>query len=142
MTDLVQIEVGDLRFVARLETALAPASCATIRRLLPLTGHLLQARWSGEAAWMPLGDLDVGVGAENPTGRPQPGQLLLHPKGISETEILFPYGQTVFGSKVGGLVGNHCLTIVEGIDQLEELGRRVVWRGAQEIRFSEANKGE
>ncbi len=133
--DLVRIEVGDLRFVARLEGALAPASCAAIRRLLPLTGHLLQARWSGEAAWMPLGDLEVGVGAENPNGRPQPGQLLLYPKGISETEILFPYGQTAFASKFGPLVGNHCLTIVEGIDRLEELGRRVVWRGAQAIRM-------
>jgi len=133
--DLVRIEVGDLVFVAKLETALAPKSCAAIRRLLPLTGHLLQARWSGESAWMPLGDLDVGVGVENPTNRPGPGQLLLHPKDVSETEILFPYGQTAFASKFGALVGNHCLTIVEGMEQLGELGRRVVWQGAQAVRI-------
>lgn len=133
--DLVRIEVGDLRFLARLETKLAPASCAALLRLLPLSGHLLQARWSGEAAWIPLGDLDLGLGAENPTGRPEPGQLLLYPKGISETEILFPYGQAAFASKYGALVGNHCLTIVDGNDRLEELGRRVVWQGAQRIRM-------
>jgi hypothetical protein len=45
---------------------------------------------------MPLGMLDVGVGAENDTQHPMPGQILLHPNGISETEILIPYGQTVF----------------------------------------------
>jgi hypothetical protein len=132
----VIIDVGDLRFVARLETELAPKSCEAIRRLLPLTGHLLQARWSGEAAWMPLGDLDLGIGVENPASRPAPGQLLLYPKGISETEILLPYGQTAFASKFGALVGNRCLTIVEGMDQLSELGWRVVWKGAQPIRLA------
>ena len=108
---------------------------AALLRVLPLSGWLLQARWSGEAAWMPLGGLDVGVGAENDTQRPTPGQVLLHPNGISETEILIPYGATVFGSKAGPLRGNHVMTIVEGGEQLSELGRRVVWHGAQPIRL-------
>lgn len=104
-------------------------------RLLPLSGHLLQARWSGEAAWMPLGDLEAGVGVENATAEPKPGQVLLYPKGISETEMLFPYGTTVFGSKFGRLEGNHVLTIITGLDLLPELGRRVVWEGAQPFRI-------
>jgi hypothetical protein len=135
MTDTVTITVGTLRFVARLERALAPETCAALERALPLEGHLMQARWSGEAAWMPLGDFDFQVGTENATSRPLPGQLLLYPKGISETEILFPYGTTAFASKFGVLEGNHCLTLSGGQEQLVELGRRVVWQGAQPIRF-------
>jgi hypothetical protein len=130
---MVRIRVGDLVFRASLEWERAPLSVAALLGLLPLSGSLLQARWSGEAAWMPLGSLNVGVGAENDTDRPLPGQILLHPNGISETEILIPYGETVFGSKAGPLRGNHVMTIVDGVDRLAELGRRVVWKGAQPI---------
>jgi len=135
---MIRIEVGDLVFQARLERDLAPRTCQALLRLLPLSGSLLQARWSGESAWMPLGDLDIGVGPENITSEPAPGQLLLYPKGVSETEILFPYGTTVFASRFGRLAGNHVLTIVSRSDQLAELGRRVVWLGAQPIRLSPA----
>lgn len=130
---MVRIRVGNLVFRANLEWENAPATCAALLRLLPLSGSLLQARWSGEAAWLPLGSLEVGVGAENDTQRPRPGQILLYPNGISETEILIPYGETVFGSKAGPLSGNHVMTIVEGVEQLPELGRRVLWEGAQPI---------
>lgn len=132
---MIRISVGDLVFTARLERERAPATVAALLRLLPLSGSLLQARWSGEAAWMPLGSLDVGVGAENATQRPKPGEVLLHPTGISETEILIPYGQTFFASKAGPLRGNHVMTIVEGGEQLSELGRRVLWHGAHPIRL-------
>ena len=132
---MVQIVIGDLRFTARLERERAPASVAAFLRLLPLSGSLLQARWSGEAAWMPLGDLDVGVDAENDTHHPVPGQILLHPQGISETEILIPYGETAFASKAGPLYGNHVMTIVDGRERLAELGRRVLWQGAQPVEF-------
>jgi Protein of unknown function (DUF3830) len=135
-TDLIRIEVGDLVFQARLERERAPLTVAALLRLLPLEGSLLQARWSGESAWMPLGDLETGVGPENATGSPEAGQILLYPHGVSETELLFPYGQTAFASKFGPLEGNHVATIVAGGDRLAELGRRVVWEGAQPIRFS------
>jgi hypothetical protein len=81
------------------------------------------------------------VGAENETSRPAPGEILLYPAGISETEILFPYGETRFASKFGELAGNHFLTIVEGRDRLAELGRRVLWKGAQAIEFTAAVNG-
>ena len=35
-------------------------------------------------------------------------------KRESETEILFPYGATLFASTMGQLAGNHFLPIVEG----------------------------
>lgn len=134
----LRITAGPFRFLARLETAKAPDTCAEFVKLLPFRQKLIQARWSGESAWIPLGEMKVGVGEENATGKPSPGQILLYPKGISETEILFPYGETVFASKFGPLSGNHFLTIVEGREQLEALGQKVLWEGAQEIVFAPA----
>jgi uncharacterized protein DUF3830 len=132
----VEIKVGNLRFVARLETEAAPKSCHAFQNMLPLEAQLVQARWSGEAAWIPFGELDLGLGYENATSHPGPGQLLLYPGGLSETEILFPYGATQFGSKMGQLAGNHFATIYEGNDRLKDLGELVLWRGAQEISFT------
>ena len=132
----VRITVArDLQFGARFERLRAPRSCAVFEAVLPFSSKLVQARWSGESAWIPLGDLQFGVGFENATSHPAPGHVLLYPGGFSETEILFPYGSTMFSSKLGQLAGNHFLTIVEGAEQLAEVGRRVLWEGAQEIVF-------
>lgn len=132
---MIRITIGDQVFTGTLEQERAPLTCAAFLKLLPLRGNLIQARWSGEAAWMPLGDLDVGVGVENAVHEPQPGQLLLYPTAESETEILFPYGQTAFAAKCGPLSGNHFLTLSDGGARLQEIGRRVLWDGAQTIAF-------
>jgi len=132
----VEIKVGNLRFVARLEDKAAPKTCHAFRAMLPLETQLIQARWSGEAAWIPMGELDLGLGYENQTSHPAPGELLLYPGGVSETEILFPYGSTLFSSKVGQLAGNHFATVDEGNDRLADLGELVLWKGAQEITFT------
>ena len=130
------ITVGPFTYRARLEEAAAPHTCAAFMRLLPFQERIIQARWSGEAAWVPLGERQVGVGFENHTSHPAPGELLFYPGGFSETEILFPYGPTLFASKMGQLAGNHFLTVVEGREQLAEMGRTIVWEGAQTIRFA------
>jgi hypothetical protein len=131
----IQIEVGTLRFTARFEREKSPATCAAFEKLLPFRSKIIQARWSGEAAWVPLGDFDLGVGEETATTSPAPGEILFYPAGISETEILFPYGQASFASKFGPLAGNHFLTVVDGSELLGQLGELVVWQGAQEIVF-------
>jgi Protein of unknown function (DUF3830) len=135
---VVRITVGPFELTARLEEDRAPQTVAAFRRLLPLDSQLIQARWSGQAAWIPFGELDLGIGFEDPTSYPGPGELLVYPGGVSETEILFPYGQTRFASKAGQLAGNHFATVVDGCEHLEEIGRRVLWEGAQAIRFEEA----
>ena len=132
---MVRIVAGGIEFEARLEAAAAPRTVAAFRKLLPMRSKIIQARWSGESAWIPLGDLEVGVGFENHTSHPAPGHLLLYPGGFSETEILFPYGATFFASRMGQLAGNHFATITAGAEQLAELGRRVLWEGAQDIVF-------
>jgi hypothetical protein len=135
---VLEIAVGPFTFRARLEEELAPRTCAALRRLLPLEEKLCQARWSGESAWVPLGGLETGLGPENANSYPAPGELLLYPGGLSETEILFPYGATCFASKMGQLAGNHFATIVEGGERLHELGELVLWGGAQPISFRES----
>ncbi len=122
-----------LRFTARLERALAPRTCAAFETLLPFSERLVQARWSGESAWVPLGDFQVGVGFENHTSYPAPGELLLYPGGYSETEILFPYGPTMFASRMGQLAGNHFATIHDRRAGLAEAGRLILWQGAQDF---------
>jgi Protein of unknown function (DUF3830) len=131
---MLAIRAGDFRFQARLEEESAPRTVAALTKLLPLESKLVQARWSGESAWIPLGwELDLGLGPENANSYPAAGELLLYPGGLSEVEILFPYGATCFASKMGQLAGNHFATIVEGREQLSELGRSVLWDGAQDV---------
>jgi hypothetical protein len=135
---VLKIVAGEFEFGARLEEEAAPKTVAALRKLLPLESQLVQARWSGEAAWVPMGfELDLGIGPENANSYPAAGELLLYPGGVSEVEILFPYGATCFASKMGQLAGNHFATVHVGQERLLELGRRVLWEGAHHIRFDE-----
>jgi hypothetical protein len=134
---VLRIKAGGFDFLARLEEEIAPQTVAAFRRLLPLESRIIHCRWSGESNWIPFGELDVGVGAENATSYPSPGELLLYPGGVSETELLFPYGACCFASKAGQLAGNHFATLVEGHEHLRELGRLCLWEGAQAISFRE-----
>ena len=54
---MLEIVAGDFRFAGRVEEEWAPATVAAFRRLLPLESRIIHARWSGEACWVPLGDL-------------------------------------------------------------------------------------
>ncbi|NKB56724.1 MAG: DUF3830 family protein [Alphaproteobacteria bacterium] len=135
---ILHIQAGTFSFKARLEEAAAPQTCARFRELLPFANKVIHSRWSGEAVWVPLGDLDLGLAFENHTMHPSRGDILLYPGGFSETEILFAYGSSSFASKMGDLAGNHFLTVVEGQHVLPEFGRTVLWDGAQDIVFSEA----
>ena len=131
----VRITAGGEVFSAVLEDELAPRTCAVFRRLLPFSNKAIHARWSGEALWVPLGELDLDLTHENPTSHPAPGQVLLYPGGLSETEFLLPYGGCSFLSIVGPLAGNHFLTIVDRLDVLATLGRQVLWKGAVDLTF-------
>jgi len=132
----LRITAGPFTFTARFERAAAPRTCARFEAMLPYRERLIHVRWSGEACWIPLGALDLGLGRENATSYPAPGQILLYPGGVSETEILLAYGAVRFASKAGQLAGNHFLTIVEGLDRLRPLGEMTLWQGAQTIAFN------
>ena len=137
MSELLKITAGEFSFTGALERETAPRTVAAFEAILPFHSKIIHVRWSGESAWIPLGDLDIGLDRdpENATSFPAPGQVLWYPGGISETELLFPYGGTMFASIVGQLAGNHFLTITEGLDQLRPLGEHVLWKGALDIVF-------
>ncbi len=135
MTTLI-INAGPFEFEAVMEEADAPKTCAKFRSLLPYKERIIHVRWSGEGCWIPLGDLDLGLGYENHTSHPAPGHFILYPGGFSETEILLAYGGVQFASKVGQLAGNHFLTITKGQENLVALGKMTLWQGAQDILFS------
>ncbi|MCB1500647.1 MAG: DUF3830 family protein [Bauldia sp.] len=134
MTTL-NITAGPFDFEAVMEEAKAPKTCARFKTLLPYKERIIHVRWSGEGCWIPLGDLDLGLGYENHTSYPAPGQFILYPGGISETEILLAYGGVHFASKMGQLAGNHFLTITKGLENLHALGTKTLWDGAQDIVF-------
>ena len=132
----ISIQVGsDIQFIARFEDQRAPKTVAAFRTLLPYTQRLVHCRWSGEGCWIPLGAQDFGIEYENHTSYPAPGEIIIYPGGISETEILLAYGGVRFASKVGQLAGNHFLTITKGRETLADLGKLCLWQGAQPILF-------
>lgn len=137
MAGKLTVTAGPLTFDARFEEAAAPKTVAAFRKAMPFESKVVHVRWSGEGVWMPLGDLDFGIGYENHTSYPAPGQIILYPGGISETEILLAYGGVHFACKMGQLAGNHFITLTSNLDNLAELGRLCLWDGAQPIRFVE-----
>ena len=131
------VTAGPFKFDAKFELEAAPKTCAAFKKQMPFISKMVHVRWSGEGVWMPLGDLDFGVGYENHTSYPAPGQIILYPGGISETEILLAYGGVHFASKMGQLAGNHFITLTSGLENLATLGKSVLWKGALPIRFEE-----
>ena len=134
----LKITAGPFVFEGRLETEAAPKTCKAFAKRLPFESKVVHVRWSGEGVWIPLGDMDFKVGYENHTSYPAPGQIVLYPGGVSETEILLAYGGVRFASKVGQLAGNHFLTIAKDLDNVVKLGKMTLWEGAQKIVFEKA----
>jgi len=129
----IRITAGPYTFGARFEEEAAPKTVAKFKTLLPYKERIIHVRWSGEGCWIPLGAFDFGLGYENNTSYPAPGEFILYPGGVSETEILMAYGGVQFASKAGQLSGNHFLTITEGKENLMALGKLCLWEGAQDI---------
>ncbi|WP_198939523.1 DUF3830 family protein [Motiliproteus sp. MSK22-1] len=130
------IEIDGYKFEAVLEEKKSPKTCLAFRREMPFEGQIVHVRWSGEGVWIPLGDRDFAVEYEDATSYPAPGQVLLYPKGKSETEILIAYGCVQFASKAGTLAGNHFATITSDFEKLREIGVSTLWDGSKNIVFS------
>ena len=130
---MVVLEIGEWRFTGHLEAAAAPRSVAWLSARLPLEGVSLHARWSGEAAWMPI-EQEVALDYENALSYPHPGQILLYAGTKSGPELLLPYGYCAFACRAGELAGNHVITLEHDSSSLNSLGHALLFRGAQ--RFS------
>jgi hypothetical protein len=137
---MIKVTIGPFEFIAKMEEKGAPKTCAEFCKLLPYKSQVIHVRWSGESIWIPLGDFKLKVDYENHTSHPARGDILFYPGGISETEILIAYGSTCFSSKMGQLAGNHFMTLVDGRENLGNLGRLVLWKGAQDIIFEKTGR--
>lgn len=54
MTKLLVI-AGPYKFEARLDTYLAPYTCAAFEKIVPYDSQLVHVRWNGEGVWIALG---------------------------------------------------------------------------------------
>ncbi|KAH7370438.1 hypothetical protein BKA65DRAFT_488438 [Rhexocercosporidium sp. MPI-PUGE-AT-0058] len=135
----ILITAGPYKFLSVLSPS-APKTVSLFLSLLPYRQKLIHVRWSGEGLWIPLGETNFDLPFENHTAHPAPGQILLYPGGISETEFLFCYGGVTFASKMGMLAANHFLTITEGVEDLRALGELVLWEGAKDVLFEVADE--
>ncbi len=131
----MKVEIDGHGFEAVFETEKSPRTCAAFQQVMPFESKIVHVRWSGEGVWIPLGEMDFEVGYEHATAYPAPGEILLYPKGKSETEILIAYGRVHFASMAGTLAGNHFATITSDLEQLREIGVATLWQGAKTIRF-------
>lgn len=129
------IELDGHKFEAVFEENSSPKTCEAFRKVMPFEGQVVHVRWSGEGLWIPLGDRDFAIGYEDATSYPAAGQVLLYPKGKSETEILIAYGSVRFASKAGPLAGNHFATITSDLKKLREIGVSALWEGSKSIVF-------
>lgn len=134
MTEL-DVVIAGTRFGGKFERGLAPLTVEAFTCRMPFQSQVIHVRWSGEGMWIPLGSMRFDVPPENATRYLAPGQVILYPAGISETEILIAYGPVAFASKAGALAGNHFLTLKGDMEALAEIGHKTLWHGAQDIRF-------
>lgn len=132
----MNIEIDGYKFDAVFEEIISPNTCEVFRKVIPFAAQVVHVRWSGEGMWIPLGEMDFAVKLEDATSYPTPGQVLLYPKGKSETEILIAYGSVHFASKAGSLAGNHFATITSDLEKLKEIGVSTLWEGSKSILFS------
>jgi Protein of unknown function (DUF3830) len=135
---VLDLQIGTVRLSATLRRDLAPQSCECLFGMLPYSGNVIHARWSGEALWSPLaGGWAAGrqIPREHATSEPKVGDILLYAGDLSEPELLIPYGTARFCSKAGLLEGNPVLTIGDSLSVLPELGRAVLWNGAMPFRI-------
>ncbi|WP_208595893.1 DUF3830 family protein [Desulfohalobium retbaense] len=133
--EIMNIEIDGHIFRADFEDQKSPETCKAFRKAMPFVGNIVHVRWSGEGVWIPLGSMDFSLGYEDATSYPSPGQILLYPKGKSETEILIAYGCVHFASKAGVLAGNHFATITNQLEKLREIGISTLWEGTKSIKF-------
>ena len=132
----MKIEIDGFSFPATFEEQSCSKTCKAFRKVMPFKSKVVHVRWSGEGMWIPLGDMDFNIEYEDATSYPSSGQILLYPKGKSETEILIAYGSVQFASKAGTLAGNHFATITSDLEKLKEIGVSTLWEGSKKIVFS------
>ena len=125
-----------MRFVARGEEELAPKTVAAFKASLPLDDRIIHCRWSGS----PTGSR----GATATSGSARRTRPRTRTRASSRSIRAGERDRAALSVRlllvrVEGRpsVGDHFATLVEGGEQLPELGRLTLWEGAQQITFRE-----
>ena len=114
----------------------APQTVAAFKRLLPLESRSSTPAGAARPAGSRSATSTSGSAPRTPPAIRPPASSF-YPGGVTETEILFPYG-SVFATKAGALAGNHFATIVEGTKTPRRSGPPgPVGRRPEPIRFEE-----
>jgi Protein of unknown function (DUF3830) len=127
-------------FVARLLTAEAPKTCATIQSRLPFTYRFHHSIVSGQAMVTLPPDLTVERENQRVAGVP-PGTLAFLVKDepvLVPDEIYIAYGLFISRGLTVDMKQpvNIFARVEEKLDELAQVGRRVLMEGAETVRFS------
>jgi hypothetical protein len=127
-------------FVARLLTAEAPKTCATIQSRLPFTYRFHHSIVSGQALVTLPPDLTVERENQRVAGVP-PGTLAFLVKDepvLVPDEIYIAYGLFISRGLTVDMKQpvNIFARVEEKLDELAQVGRRVLMEGAETVRFS------
>ena len=127
-------------FVARLLTAEAPKTCATIQSRLPFTYRFHHSIVSGQALVTLPADLTVERENQRVAGVP-PGTLAFLVKDepvLVPDEIYIAYGLFISRGLTVDMKQpvNIFARVEERLDELAQVGRRVLMEGAETVRFS------
>jgi hypothetical protein len=137
----VLLVAGPFRFTGTLDGKTAPVAATWLIKQFPINGALQHARWSGEAAWLPLSGAPQLL-PENATAHPQPGQILLYTGVLSHAELLIPYGACAFASKAGTLAGSPVITLDSPLEDLRALGDLLIAKGMQPLTLKTLSSGD
>ena len=131
----IKITSGKYEFIARLEEEKSPESCKWLLSMLPWTDQMIHVSWSGNACFFRLQERAFSVPFEDPIRIPSKGEVILYPGNIPSLqmggELYLAWGPNAIACGNGNLMGNHVLTIEEGLDQLAEYGNEVHIGGGQ-----------
>ena len=103
---MLEITACESLFGARSEEDVARETVAAFRRMLLLQPEIdPRGAASGQGGWTPSGDPHVGIGAENATRYPSPGELIFYPGGASETSSCSRTAMSRSRARPGALAG-------------------------------------
>ncbi len=132
-------------YKAQLLTTVAPRTCESFLKALPISTSVLNSSFSGHTFYFQKSLAIHEV--ENPVVfGAQPGDIFLNTnvgRAVFEGEILPPRVLVAYGTSVvlwnwaGWTPSNHFAKVVEGdLGELWKIGRRLRWEGKEEIKCS------
>ena len=141
----------DARFVVRLLTSEAPASCRHLSDLLPIETGVYNSKWNGAELFVVLPPMQTQT-TESPLGAPLTGDVALFqwgpthraaPKSLraeglgAYSELGFYYGSLIRAySPEGPATGTRVGRIVEGLESLADIAGAMRRDGFGPIRLS------